>query len=89
VRVEVEDTGAGIAPANTEKVFNPFFTTKKRGTGLGLAVTNKIIEDHAGRITVRSTPGVGTTFTVILPVFVPETRASWPRIASAAPAVRA
>jgi signal transduction histidine kinase len=70
VRVEIEDTGSGIAPLEAEKVFDPFFTTKAKGTGLGLALTHKIIEDHGGSIGFRSAPGVGTTFTVLLPTAV-------------------
>ncbi len=68
VAVEVEDTGAGIDQADVDKVFNPFFTTKAAGTGLGLALTHKIVEDHQGRITFRSTRGAGTLFRVVLPV---------------------
>jgi PAS domain S-box-containing protein len=70
VRVEIEDTGSGISPAEADKVFDPFFTTKPEGTGLGLALTHKIIEDHGGSIGFRSAPGVGTTFTVLLPMAV-------------------
>jgi signal transduction histidine kinase len=68
VSVEIEDTGIGIPPAAADKIFNPFFTTKDGGTGLGLAIAHKIIEDHGGTITFRSTPGSGTTFCVSLPV---------------------
>jgi PAS domain S-box-containing protein len=68
VRVEIEDTGVGIPPDEVDKVFDPFFTTKAGGTGLGLAVTHKIIEDHGGTISVRSVPGRGTTFKVLLPL---------------------
>jgi PAS domain S-box-containing protein len=68
VRVEIEDTGIGIALAEADKIFNPFFTTKESGTGLGLALAYKIIEDHGGSITFRSSPGVGTTFQLLLPV---------------------
>jgi PAS domain S-box-containing protein len=75
IRVEIEDTGRGITSAEADKVFNPFFTTKASGTGLGLALTHKTVEDHRGSITFRSTPGAGTTFRVILPVGVgPEGR---------------
>ncbi len=68
VKVEIEDTGIGIALAEADKIFNPFFTTKESGTGLGLALAYKIIEDHGGSITFRSSPGVGTTFRLLLPV---------------------
>jgi signal transduction histidine kinase len=68
VAIEVEDGGAGIPPEVIERIFDPFFSTKDGGTGLGLSLTHKIIEDHGGAIDVRSTPGVGTTFRVVLPV---------------------
>ncbi len=68
VMIEVEDTGTGIAPADSDRVFTPFFTTKESGTGLGLALTHKIIEDHGGSIDFRSASGGGTVFRVILPL---------------------
>jgi len=68
VTVSVHDTGKGIPPDILPQIFNPFFTTKKTGTGLGLAVINKIIEDHHGNITVTSSPDQGTKFTVALPL---------------------
>lgn len=68
VRIEVEDTGAGIAASHSERVFNPFFTTKDTGTGLGLAIAHKIVEDHGGAIDFRSVPGAGTTFRIVLPI---------------------
>lgn len=70
VAIEVEDTGAGIPAENMSKIFEPFFTTKEvgKGTGLGLAVCYGIITDHAGRLSVRSNVGKGTTFTILLPV---------------------
>jgi PAS domain S-box-containing protein len=71
VRIEIEDTGQGIPSAERDRIFNPFYTTKEGGTGLGLALTHKIIEEHRGSIDVASTPGVGTTFRVVLPL-VPE-----------------
>ena len=63
----VQDTGKGIDPETLAKIFDPFFTTKDQGTGLGLAVINKIIVDHQGTVEVQSTPGQGSTFTVNLP----------------------
>ncbi|HEX8072202.1 MAG TPA: ATP-binding protein [Pyrinomonadaceae bacterium] len=68
VRVEVSDTGRGIAPENLPHVFEPYFSTKETGTGLGLAIVKKAVEDHGGTITVRSQPGAGTTFTITLPM---------------------
>jgi len=65
---EVADTGSGIAPENLESIFNPFFTTKPDGVGLGLAIVSKIVDDHGGKITVSSRPGEGTTFRVSLPL---------------------
>ncbi len=65
--LEVHDTGPGIPPELRSRIFDPFFTTKDTGTGLGLTVVQRIVEDHGGRVQVRSTPGQGTTFTVRLP----------------------
>jgi signal transduction histidine kinase len=68
VEIAVIDRGSGIDPKNRENIFNPFFTTKSDGVGLGLAIVSKIVDDHGGRIAVESTPGEGTVFQVILPV---------------------
>jgi len=70
VDLRVEDNGAGIPTAQLNKVFDPYFTTKQAtsGTGLGLYITKKVIEDHNGSIKVESTPGVGTVFTIRLPL---------------------
>lgn len=66
--VEVSDNGRGIPPEQLPHIFRPFFTTKGDGTGLGLSLARRIVEDHHGRIDVASTVGKGTTFTVILPL---------------------
>jgi len=66
--IEVADNGRGIAPENLPNIFRPFFTTKGDGTGLGLSLARRIVEDHQGRIDVSSTVGQGTTFMVILPL---------------------
>jgi signal transduction histidine kinase len=67
VEVLISDSGIGIDPNDLNRIFQPFFTTKSQGTGLGLAIAARVIEQHAGRITVDSTVGEGTTFTVVLP----------------------
>jgi len=68
VVVEVADDGPGVAAETTDKIFNPFFTTKVTGTGLGLAIVRKIVDAHDGRIDVSSEQGLGTKFRVTLPV---------------------
>jgi signal transduction histidine kinase len=66
--VQVIDNGRGIAPDHLPNIFRPFYTTKGDGTGLGLSLARRIVEDHQGRIDVSSTLGKGTTFSVVLPV---------------------
>lgn len=66
--VTIGDNGPGISADVQEKLFTPFFTTKPRGTGLGLAVSYGIVKDHGGDIRVESTPGEGTAFVVLLPL---------------------
>jgi two-component system, NtrC family, sensor histidine kinase PilS len=66
VRIVFADTGPGIDPVNVEKIFYPFFTTKGQGTGLGLSIAYRIIEEHKGKLKVRSVPGINTTFEIIL-----------------------
>jgi PAS domain S-box-containing protein len=67
VRLEIADTGAGIAPEDVAHIFEPFFTTKPTGTGLGLAITYGIVREHGGTIEVDSAPGRGTRFVLTLP----------------------
>ncbi|HEY8517586.1 MAG TPA: ATP-binding protein [Candidatus Binatia bacterium] len=66
--LDVSDQGPGIAPENLGRIFSPFFTTKDGGTGLGLAISQRIISEHGGVLRVKSEPGVGSIFTVTLPV---------------------
>lgn len=80
VTVSVRDSGIGIPKDHLTDIFYPFFTTKDKGTGLGLPIAYRIIEEHGGKITVKSTPGQGATFEVVLPLapvtFFPEVRTS-------------
>ena len=68
VRVAISDTGQGIPADRLSRIFDPFFTTKEKGMGLGMAITHRIVEDHKGTIDVQSEEGLGTTFTVHLPL---------------------
>jgi signal transduction histidine kinase len=70
--VSVADTGSGIAPEHLANIFRPFYTTKGNGTGLGLSLASRIVEDHGGRIEVSSNPGESTTFVVLLPLHQPR-----------------
>lgn len=67
ILVEIRDSGRGIPPEEIEKIFTPFYTTKGRGSGLGLATCQKIVTEHKGFLRVESTPGEGTVFSVSLP----------------------
>ena len=67
MRIAVQDTGAGIPQGELEKIFKPFYTTKTRGAGLGLAIVERIVKEHQGEIRVESSAGTGTTFTIELP----------------------
>ena len=71
VELVIEDDGPGIPGEITDRVFNPFFTTKPQGSGLGLAIVRKIVDGHDGRIDVTTGAGRGTAFKVTLPVGLP------------------
>jgi signal transduction histidine kinase len=76
VRVTVQDSGAGIPRENLEKIFDPFFSTKERGTGLGLALVQQIVVEHGGRVDVASGAGEGTTFSLTFPGLASPSAAS-------------
>ncbi len=67
--IRVADNGPGISPEQMEKIFQPFVSTKGKGMGLGLSICREIVEGHGGRIEVQSEPGVGTTFTLLIPLY--------------------
>jgi PAS domain S-box-containing protein len=83
VRIDLSDTGVGIAETNLRRIFDPFFSTKRRGSGLGLATSYAIVHKHDGTIGVASTPGAGTTFSIFLPAApaspAPQSRETAPR----------
>ncbi len=78
VRLEVSDTGAGLAPEECARLFTPYYTTKQHGTGLGLAIVQSVVSDHGGTISVESSPGMGTTYRIELPLRPPATAAERP-----------
>ncbi|MFB5191374.1 sensor histidine kinase [Alicyclobacillus fastidiosus] len=73
VSVTLNDNGQGIDPTRVKSIGEPFYTTKEKGTGLGLMVSKKIIQDHAGMLVLSSEAGVGTTVTITLPIVTPKT----------------
>ena len=68
LRVDVSDTGTGIDPALGEKIFQPFFSTKIKGTGLGLATVRRLVDINKGEVYFKSEVGAGSTFTVLFPL---------------------
>ena len=68
LNVSISDTGSGISPDNLEKIFERYYTTKEAGSGLGLAVVDRVIKAHNGYLKIKSTPGKGTEFSIFLPV---------------------
>jgi signal transduction histidine kinase len=71
-RIHVQDNGSGISGDHIEQIFEPFFSTRAEGTGLGLALAREIVEEHGGRVDVSTEVGVGTTFVVRLPLTTPH-----------------
>lgn len=72
VKVTIRDNGCGISPGNLSKIFDPYFTTKQAGSGLGLATAHRIVSRHHGHIGVESTPGLGSSFHIYLPAAQPN-----------------
>ena len=68
VSIQISDTGCGIENKSIQNIFTPFYTTKERGTGLGLAIVNRITESHEGKLSIKSTVGKGSCFTILLPI---------------------
>jgi signal transduction histidine kinase len=67
IEVDVEDTGVGIPPENLQKIFDLYFTTKEKGSGIGLSMVYRIVQLHGGEVEVQSTPGRGTRFRLVFP----------------------
>jgi signal transduction histidine kinase len=78
--IHVIDTGPGIAPARHEEIFRPYVTERRGGSGLGLPVARRIVEEHGGRLTLFSEVGKGSDFQIRIPIAAP------PQAAAAAPA---
>jgi signal transduction histidine kinase len=68
IQLSIQDTGVGIPPEDMNKLFDPFFSTKEGGVGLGLSIAHRILDQHRGKIQAQSTPGRGTLFTLWLPI---------------------
>jgi len=74
VVLSIGDTGGGIPADQLKRIFEPFYTTKKKGSGLGLMIVQRIIQDHRGQIKIESHVGQGTIFRIWLPLFERQTR---------------
>jgi two-component system sensor histidine kinase AtoS len=68
IKFNIVDHAGGINDKIRDRIFTPFFTTKSKGSGLGLSIAREIIEKHNGKLEFRTTPGIGTTFTILLPL---------------------
>jgi signal transduction histidine kinase len=73
IKISLSDTGSGILEKDISKIFNPFFTTRAQGIGLGLVLVHRIVEAHGGKIDVESREGEGSIFRILLP-FVPDSQ---------------
>src|SRR5213078_4940885 len=84
IRIEIEDTGAGIPPNLIERIFNPFFTTKPTGsgTGLGLSISLGIVREHEGRIWAENPPQTGARFVIELPMTEPRASGEFTAVAA-------
>ena len=80
VSLEVSDTGTGLTPEESERIFTPYYTSKQHGSGLGLAIVQAIVADHGGRISVESESGVGTSFHIELPSNPPHKPQVFPMV---------
>ena len=78
VVIKVSDTGGGVAAEDRKRILRPFFSTKARGNGLGLSITQRIVGDHGGVLSFESDPGEGTTFIIRLPLGDPDGRTQNP-----------
>ncbi|MCL6591676.1 MAG: response regulator [Firmicutes bacterium] len=85
LKITIEDQGVGIPPENLSRIFDPYFTTKATGSGLGLTTSFTIIKRHDGYLTVDSTPGVGTAFKIYLPAFAEAAVAAEPELSKPVP----
>lgn len=85
VAIEISDRGVGIPERYSDKIFDPYFTTKERGSGLGLATSYSIMKKHEGMITVDSSPNMGSTFTIYLPAAKAESAVQPPKIHASPP----
>jgi len=80
VSLEVSDTGIGLTPEESERIFTPYYTSKQHGSGLGLAIVQAVVADHGGRISVESESGVGTSFHIELPSHPPHKPQVFPMV---------
>ena len=83
IAITVTDTGSGMTPEDIHSAFEPYFSTKETGLGLGLALTHKIVADHGGSISLDSAPGQGTTVRILLPLVTAQAKAETEMAATA------